>query len=164
LRYSGRLFALTAARLQRSRRIGCGLQAANSDPDALVFCSGGVGRYGRSEAAVMSSRLQALGVSPQRLILDEESTDTFGSVVSVAMLARRSRIRRVVICSDTYHVPRIRTLLRMLGVESDPGPRTPSAGTLQLRTYMRVRESFAFGVDLSLMAIRRREIIAKLPE
>jgi uncharacterized SAM-binding protein YcdF (DUF218 family) len=140
----------------------CGLQAAKADPDALVFCSGGVGRYGPSEAMVMSSELQSFGVGMERLVLDEESTDTFGSVVGIATFARRSRIERVVICSDAYHIPRIRTLLRMLGVESDPGPRTSSAGTLQLRTYMRLRESFAFGFDVFLMAIKRRGIMAML--
>ena len=145
-----------------ARRIRCGLQAASLEPDALVFCSGGVGHYGPSEAAVMSSALQSFGVSAERLILDEESTDTFGSVVSIATFARRRHIERVVICSDAYHIPRIRTLLRMLGVQSDPGPRTASAGTLRFRTYMRLRESLAFGVDLFLMAVRRPGIMATL--
>lgn len=147
-----------------ARRIVCGLQAARFDPNALVFCSGGVGRYGRSEAMVMSSALQSSGVCAERLILDEKSTDTFGSVVSIATFVRRRHIERVVVCSDAYHVPRIRTLLRMLGVRSDPGPRTSPAGMLRLRIYMRLRESLAFGYDLSLMAIRRRKIMATLPQ
>lgn len=146
-----------------ARRIRCGLQASNLDPDAMVFCSGGVGRFGRSEAMVMSSALQSYGVSGERLVLDEKSTDTFGSVVSIATFVRRHHIERVVICSDAYHIPQIRTLLRMLGVQSDPGPRTSPAGTLRLRTYMRLRETLAFGVDLFLMAIRRRAIMATLP-
>ena len=147
-----------------ARRIKCGLQAANLDPDAQVFCSGGVGRYGRSEAVVISSALQSFGVRAERLILDEKSTDTFGSVVSIATFARQRHIERVVICSDAYHIPRIRTLLRMLGVQTDPGPRTPPAGTLRLRAYMRLRESLAFGVDVFLMAVRRRGITATLPK
>jgi uncharacterized SAM-binding protein YcdF (DUF218 family) len=112
----------------------------------------------------MSSALQSFGVSAERLILDEESTDTFGSVVSIARFARRRRIERIVVCSDAYHIPRIRTLLRMLGIESDPGPRTSSTGTLRLRTYMRLRETLAFGFDLFLMAVRRQGIMATLQQ
>lgn len=145
------------------RRIGYGLAAARAHPEAKVLCSGGVGRFGPSEASVMVQRLLAEGVAPERLIVDEESLDTLQSVVVAARWSRRLGASPVIVCSDAYHVPRIRLMLGVLGVASAPGPRLPGrGGASRLHwTRMTLREGLAIPYDLAIVLARRRKLAAE---
>ncbi|MCR5876077.1 YdcF family protein [Phenylobacterium sp. J426] len=142
------------------RRIGYGLAAAQAYPEAPVLCSGGVGRFGPSEASVMVERLLAEGVTPQRLIQDDASLDTLQSVAVAARWVRRTGASRVMVCSDAYHVPRIRMMLGVLSVASEAGPRLPGRGGASLGNWMRMtlREGLAIPYDLALVLARRREL------
>jgi uncharacterized SAM-binding protein YcdF (DUF218 family) len=140
------------------RRIGYGHAAAMAHPDAPVLCSGGVGRPGPSEASAMASVLRARGLVERRLIVDEESRDTLQSVLVAHRLVRAQGHAHVVVCSDRYHVPRIRLMLGALGVATEPGPAPagayePSRGhTLR----MALREAVAIPYDLAIVLARRR--------
>jgi uncharacterized SAM-binding protein YcdF (DUF218 family) len=138
------------------RRIQAGYEAAQRHPEAEIVCSGGVGRYGPSEASIMAQVLARRAVAPERLILDEDSLDTLQSVVAVARLAR-PRGAGVVVCSDGYHVPRIRSMLAVLGVASRPGPRPagPYAASLGHRLSMGLRECAALPYDVAIVLARR---------
>jgi len=144
------------------RRIGYGLEAARAHPQAPVLCSGGRGRFGPAEAAVMVERLLAAGVAPERLIPYQASLDTLQSVAVAARWARRLGASRVVVCSDAYHVPRIRLMLGVLGVASAAGPRLPGRGGASLRHWLRMslREGLAIPYDLAIVLVRRRELTA----
>jgi vancomycin permeability regulator SanA len=104
------------------RRIGCGLEAARAHPRSPVLCSGGAGPVGPSEAAIMAQHLAAAGVAPRRLILDEASLSTRANVEAAARQAAEGGHPHVIVCSDAYHLPRIRILLRLAGVASVVGP------------------------------------------
>ncbi|WP_309091865.1 YdcF family protein [Phenylobacterium sp.] len=145
------------------RRIGYGLTAARAHPEARVLCSGGVGRFGPSEASVMVERLLADGVAPERLIADEASLDTLDSVVVASRWSRRLDAGGVIVCSDAYHVPRIRLMLGLLGVESAAGPRLPGRGGSSLThwTKMSLREGLAIPYDLAILLVRRRKLAAE---
>lgn len=104
------------------RRIGCGLEAAGAHPRAPILCSGGAGPVGPSEAAIMAQYLAAAGVAPGRLILDEASLSTRANVAATARQVAEGGHPRVIVCSDAYHLPRVRLLLRLAGVASEPGP------------------------------------------
>lgn len=147
------------------RRIGYGWQAAQAHPGAQVLCSGGVGRHGPSEASVMAERLAALGLAAERLILDEESLDTLQSAGAVARWRRRLGAAHVVVCSDAYHVPRIRLLLGALGTPSVAGPRLPGRGGAGLAhwTRMSLREGLAIPYDLALAIAQRRRLAGLAP-
>jgi len=103
------------------RRIAYAAEAARAEASAWVFCSGGQGRHGPSEASVMARGL-ALSVNATRIILDEASTGTLQSVAAAARLARRLSLSHCVVCTDAYHMPRVRHLFHLLGVRADAGP------------------------------------------
>lgn len=143
------------------RRVRYGREAARLHPEAEIFCSGGVGRHGPSEASVMAEILLAAGIARERLILDEQSLDTLQSAAAVARLARM-REAHVLVCSDAYHTPRIRMMLALLSVRSSSGPYDdgPYAASLSHRLGMGLRECAALPYDLAIVLARRRALAA----
>ncbi|HEY8617324.1 YdcF family protein [Phenylobacterium sp.] len=147
-----------------ARRIGYGLQAALADPQALVLCSGAVGRHPPSEAAVMAAALRARGVPDARLVLDEASRDTLQSVLAAARFLQARGLSRCVVCSDRYHILRIRLLLAALGVRAEVGPLLPGRGGARFAHWwkMRLREVLAIPYDLAIVLWRRRSLLAAI--
>ncbi len=138
------------------RRVAYGRQAALDDPTALIFCSGGVGRHGPSEASLMADLLIRSGVDPGRLVLDEASGDTMDNVVAAARFIRAEGLEGAVLCTDGYHVPRARMLFAMLGLESRPGPIAKGyAGSRAHWLRMVTREMAAYPYDFLLAALSR---------
>jgi uncharacterized SAM-binding protein YcdF (DUF218 family) len=142
------------------RRIGYGAKAAAAWRDAPVLCSGGVGRVGPSEASIIAEGLTAFGVAPERVALDDASRDTLQSVVAVARFVRERRLDGAVICSDGYHIPRIRMMAAVLGVRTLAGPT--ARGLQGTRPYywakMYLREALAIPYDLAIVLARRGEL------
>lgn len=140
-------------------RIEYGRRAALAYPDARVLCSGGVGRWGGSEASVMAEMLVRQGVAAQRLILDEASLDTLQSVVVTVGLVG-AQATRVIVCSDDYHLPRIRLMLGALGVASVRGPVPRGRGPASRRHWivMSLRELLAIPYDLAIILAHRRRL------
>ncbi|MBX3484035.1 YdcF family protein [Phenylobacterium sp.] len=139
------------------RRIGYGLEAARLHPDAPVLCSGGVVRPGPSEASIMAEALIRRGVPPERLILDEASLDTIQNVAAAQAQAARGGHPYVIVCSEGYHLPRIRLLLRLHGVDSRAGPfrRGPAGAPVHGWLGMSLREGLAIPHNLAVMLTRR---------
>ena len=131
---------------------------AQAHPDALVFCSGGVGRYGPSEASIMAERLTAGGVARERLILDEDSLDTLQTVVAAAREIGRRGLPGAIVCTDSYHTPRARLIFAALGVSSLDG--SVKSGPRQMGWpawwRMRLREIPAIPYDWVLAVTKRR--------
>jgi uncharacterized SAM-binding protein YcdF (DUF218 family) len=100
-----------------ARRIDLAAELAERHPQARLFLSGAVGQNPPSEAAVMAA---ALGhrVDRARLILDEESRDTLQTARAAAAYARSAGLVRAIACTERYHQPRARMLLRMFGLPS----------------------------------------------
>ena len=146
-----------------ARRIAAAAYAAGQDPVALVLCSGAAGRAGPSEASVIARELAAAGVAPDRLELDEASCDTLQSVIAATRFLRLRGLGSCVVCSDRYHIPRIRLLLAVLGVASSAGPlQSGRAGTPWRHwTRMRLREALAIPYDLAIVLVRRRVLLAQ---
>jgi uncharacterized SAM-binding protein YcdF (DUF218 family) len=146
------------------RRIGYGLKAAAVHPDALILCSGGVGRAGPSEASIMAEVLLRRGVAPGRLVLEETSLDTLQSVIAAARFVRRRGLDGAVVCSDRYHLPRIRLMLAALGIATAPGPTAPGLAGTRLVYWLRMylREALAIPYDVGIVLVRRREFLAAI--
>lgn len=137
------------------RRIGFGLEAARAYPDAPILCSGGVCRPGApSEASIMARELRAAGVAPGRLILDEASLSTLDNVVAAVARVEAGGLAFVVACSDRYHLPRIRLLLALHGVRSQPWPGGRRA-PLRHALAMSLREALAIPHNLARAMARR---------
>lgn len=146
------------------RRIGYGVRAAAAWPDAPILCSGGVGRVAPSEASIMREALGSAGVAADRLTLDEDSLDTLQSVVAAARVVRRGGLDGCVVCSDRYHIPRIRLLLAVLGVRSAAGPTAGGLAGTRRRYWlkMHLREALAIPYDLAIVVVRRRSLLAQV--
>ena len=142
------------------RRIGYGLAAAEAHPRAPVLCSGGIGRAGPSEASIMAEVLARHGLGPGRLVLDETSLDTLQSVIATARLVQQCDLDGVIVCSDRYHLPRIRLMLALLGVRSVAGPRAGPRGGWLHRLGMALREIPAIPYDAALVAAQRRRLLS----
>lgn len=142
------------------RRIKGGHRLALARPDALVFCSGGVGRYGPSEASIMAERLVALGLSADRLVLDEASLDTLQTVLAATRLIRARGLAGAIVCTDSYHAPRTRLTFAALGVRTLNG--SVKAGLRQMGwaewVRMRLREAPAIPYDGVLALMKRRSL------
>lgn len=140
------------------RRIGYGLAAAERHPDAPILCSGGAVGAGPSEAQLMAEILTAHGAARPRLILDHASLDTLQNVEAAVRHVREGGHPHVLICSDGYHMPRIRLLLALSGVASRPGPVPPGRGGASVSHWlcMSLREALAIPHALVRLWSRRR--------
>lgn len=144
-----------------ARRIAAAAKAAEIHSKAIVFCSGGVGRHGPSEASVMARDLVRLGVAPARLVLDEASLDTLQTAIAAARYMRAERLSRCLVCTDSYHAPRALALMRVFGARGRIWPAR--AGLRQMGpaawAWMRGREALAIPYDLALAVMKRRAVL-----
>ncbi len=127
----------------------------------LFVPTGGIGRFGSSEASVMATLLAARGVPPGRMLLEETGTDTLSSACAVVRLLRaRGSTAPVFAASSGYHLPRCLLLLRMFGLRAhaaDP-PFVPPGSRWLTRCYWWLREAVALPYDAALaLLLRRRE-------
>lgn len=127
----------------------------------LFVPTGGVGRYGPSEAAVMARLLtQRYGVPAGRILLEDTGTDTLSSARAVAALLRAEGIEAPVFAaSSRFHQPRCVLLLRLFGLTARAAgpPRVASVSSPWQRWYWRLREALALPYDAALaVALRLR--------
>lgn len=143
------------------RRVAYGAAAAAANSCDLLFCSGGVGRFGPSEASLMADLLVTRGVDPARIVLDEESRDTLQNVVAASRYIRASKLDGAVICTDHYHLARVSMLFARLGVHARPGPIMAGRGETRLSYWLAMcaREAAAYPYDLAVVIRRRRELM-----
>jgi uncharacterized SAM-binding protein YcdF (DUF218 family) len=144
-----------------TRRTASALAVAQAHPDALIFASGAAMAPGQaSEAAVMGDILRAAGVDPERLVLDDLSRDTLQTAVAAARFARSRGIADAVACTDTYHLPRVRLLLSLLGLRTTAGPiasgRAEAGTAYWIRAWL--REAVALPYDAAIVLARRRSL------
>jgi uncharacterized SAM-binding protein YcdF (DUF218 family) len=113
--------------------------------------TGGRGRYGETEASVMTSLLVAAGFEETTIVPEETGTDTLSSVRAVMRLIDRKSA--VYACTSAYHLPRCLVLLRLAGTSAQacPPPRIPAATSQWQRWYWRLRETLALPYDALLM-------------
>lgn len=126
--------------------------------DPLFIPTGGVGRFGPSEASVMRDLLRNLGVPDHRVILEDTATDTLSSVRAVRhIVARLPSPGPLFVATSAYHLPRCVLLCRLAGLpaHASPPPRRPAATRWRRRWWWRLREAIALPYDALLMIILR---------
>ncbi|HEY4044153.1 MAG TPA: YdcF family protein [Rhodopila sp.] len=127
----------------------------------LFIATGGRGRFGDTEAAVMARLLTDAGYPETAIRREETGTDTLSSVRAVVRLVRgqspvyQSSVCQspIYACTSFYHLPRCLTLLRLAGmpVRPVPPPRVPAATSVWRRWYWRLREAPAVPYDALVM-------------
>lgn len=146
------------------RRAHFALIAAQRSPGDWIFCSGGVGRFGPSEAVVMADILVGQGINPDRIIRDEASLDTLQNVVAAASFIHERQLDGAVACTDGYHLPRVTMLFSVLGVACSAGPieKRRMGTNWSYWLGMRARECAAYPYDLAVVMARRKALIKSI--
>lgn len=140
------------------RRVEAAAAFGERFADPLFVPTGGVGRFGPSEASVMAELLVSRGVPAERILLEETGTDTLSSVRAVAALIRRRAIAAPVFAaSSLYHLPRCLLLLRLMGIPAQAAipPVVPAATRWWRRCYWWLREVPALPYDVALALLLR---------
>ena len=140
------------------RRVQAALTSAHNDPQALFLPTGGVGHHPPSEASVMAELLRQAGIAGQNILLEDQSHDTLSSVRNcVRMLRGLPAFGEVVVCSDTYHIPRCRWLFRLYGVATSAAQVASgrSQNSALRWCYYQIREIAAFPLDTLIVLASR---------
>jgi hypothetical protein len=111
------------------RRAEKAAEVAREWPDAALILSGEragwePGRIGASEAELMAELLVAAGVSRRRIFVEDESRDTVGNAVLVAVRYLRDLAPRpLIVLTSPFHLDRSLTIFRAI-----LGPRWAISG------------------------------------
>ncbi len=111
----------------------------------LLF-SGGVGNNPPAEALVMKKIALEKDIPEKHIYVETESKNTFDSVENCVRIIKRNGWQKVLVVSDTYHVPRVRFVFRFFGITADGAPAGggKQANTLFRWTFYHIREMAAF--------------------
>ena len=122
-----------------------------------LFLTGGVGRFGPSEAAVMRRLALDSGVPESALVLDETATSTQESVDNAADAARARDWRTALLVSEPFHMLRARRMARDAGLQAyaSPAANSPLHRNDRLRRWYTLRETAALLWYLSLGQLGR---------
>ena len=83
--------------------------------DYLIL-SGGMGVYPPEECIVMKNRAMALGIAPEKILLDPDSMSTFSSLVNCKKIMESEEFNNAIIVTDYYHVFRCAVSSKLLGL------------------------------------------------
>lgn len=133
-------------------------------PAAIFIPTGGIGRFGASEASVMADLLRRQAPTGWSFLLDETATDTLSSVRAVRRLLCEQAIGGTVYAATSaYHLPRCLLLLWLAGIPARPcpppfapaAPPAPVTTHWRKRWYWRLREVPAIPCDAALVLALR---------
>ena len=82
-----------------------------------VIVSGGVGREGFDEAAVMKDYLTRRGIPQDKIIADSLGVTTAATAKNVAAIAKEHHWSSVFVISQYFHIPRCRLALSRAGID-----------------------------------------------
>ena len=88
-----------------------------------IIPTGGLGSSQHSEAALMAHQLEQLGVPADKIIKEEQATDTRGHAIFVPPILKEHGIHRFVLVTSQQHIARSLQVFRAAGM--DPVPSTP---------------------------------------
>lgn len=94
-------------------------------PDAKVVVSGGAGELileGEGDAVTAQRLLTALGVAPERLVLESESRNTYENAVFTRKLVMPKPGETWLLVTSAFHMPRSKALFDKVGFETTPWP------------------------------------------
>lgn len=84
----------------------------------VIIASGGMGKEGYDEAAVMKTYLVSKGIPSSQIILDSGGRTTFDSAKNTLQIARQKHYKSVFVVSQYFHIPRARLALNRFGIST----------------------------------------------
>ena len=97
-------------------RLDCAVAAYRRGLVPLVLVSGGVEASGLNEAAVMRAYVMRAGVPEGAVLADEDGVNTAATVRHTVAVMQRLHLRRVLVVTQWFHVPRCVLKFRRAGV------------------------------------------------
>ena len=133
----------------------------------LIFLptGGNIQKWGHCESDVMTMLLKDAGVADDRIIQETDSKDTLQSIAYCAHAIRKlPDVAAIVVCSDSFHLPRCRLLLSILGISLIHRPMPGGMKSLGITRwiYYCSREAVAIPVDVVLLFLKK--ILEKRPD
>lgn len=126
-------------------RLDMALEYLEDHPDMLVVVTGGMGiDEPESEASCMAFYLEARGIDPERIILEEEAANTMQNLQFSARLLEERGIstENLLVVTNGAHLARVKMLARRNGLNIST-LSAPLPGGLTYKTYFRLREGAA---------------------
>ena len=137
------------------RRVKAALHLRHELQNLIFLPTGGNSeRWGHSEAEVMTGLLKDAGVRNDSIIRETDSKNTLQSLSNCARKIKKlPDVVTVIVCSDSFHLPRCRLLLSIMGIYSSyrTMPRgRKSLGFARWAHYC-AREAVAIPVDTTIL-------------
>lgn len=83
-----------------------------------ILVSGGIGKEGHDEAAVMAAYLVKQGIPKDAIVEDNAGNTTYDSARKIAVLCKQNSSQSVFIISQYFHIPRAKLALQKFGIET----------------------------------------------
>jgi vancomycin permeability regulator SanA len=132
----GTLSARLKARLDK------GFELYKDHKVSMLMVSGGTGKEGQPEGAVMAAYLVKLGIPPENIITDNDGNTTYDTAVNFRRLTADSSYHSIVVVSQYYHISRSKLIFRKLGCENVTGAHADIFEARDL--YSILREFFGY--------------------
>jgi uncharacterized SAM-binding protein YcdF (DUF218 family) len=135
----------TVPSLALAARIDAAAEYLKENPSTIAIASGGQGRgEDISEAESIKRELMKQGISESRIILEDQSTDTYENIAFSKRLTPTTAKLGVVV-TNTFHVYRGVSIARDQGLEVDGLPaKTPAQAVVKsyLREYLAITKFY----------------------
>ena len=131
--------------LTLKKRLDRAYEYMTEHPQATVFVSGGQGPdETQTEASVMAAYLERRGIAPERIVCEEQASDTRENLIFSAELAQARGVDTggVLIITSDFHMARAKYIARTLGMT--PYGLTSATAPWVLKVNYALREVFAF--------------------
>ncbi len=131
--------------LTLKKRLDRAYEYMTEHPQATVFVSGGQGPdETQTEASVMAAYLERRGIAPERIVREEQASDTRENLIFSAELAQERGVDTggVLIITSDFHMARAKYIARTLGMT--PYGLTSDTWPWILKVNYELREVFAF--------------------
>jgi uncharacterized SAM-binding protein YcdF (DUF218 family) len=104
-------------------RVKKGVSLTKQGYAKTIIMSGGVDRFGEdSEAQIMKSKAVEFGASPEGILLEDKSKNTYENLLFTQKILTNKKIHSIIIVSDPYHLPRASLIAKTLGLSYTVSP------------------------------------------
>jgi uncharacterized SAM-binding protein YcdF (DUF218 family) len=144
------------------RRLAHGVRVFGNRGIAFLVLSGGHVGAPPSEAELMRVLALEQGVADDRIVVENQSRNTFENALYTGRIMRERGWRRVLVVTDAFHMPRALFIFRRLGLDAIGAPVPRDSGCSRWQWYRAYTgELFHWAQSAYLFAIGRHKPIVE---
>lgn len=121
------------------RRVTEAVRQLQAGAAPLVLFSGGITRAAVPECETMARLARELGVDDSQILCEDRSRRTLDNADYCADLLAQRNLRRCLLVTDRFHMPRALMTFRAFGVQVEPAPVAAPWTVYTLLSYLRER-------------------------